>query len=457
MATLVHDPAPQTTPTERRPATPRLDAWPHTNRVMPWLVALFMAMIYFVPVDGIILPIHLPFNAGLDRMALGVMVAIWFATSVASRNPPRFKHTPINFAIYAFLVLCMVSLVLNLRDLSWDGELTLSVKQFLLAGTYVVFFYVVASSLTREDVRGFAKLIVFLAALSAIGTVIEYRAHHDLFADIAKLFPGAHVIHSTTGGSIVPGARAEFSGPTLHGLADATLLAAGMPFAMILFVNAQASASRFRYGLAMIAIIAGCVATQEKTAIILVVLSIVVTVAYRPRRFAPYWPMLIVAAVVIEVAAPHAISGVVYQFRDLNKSTSTSDRTADYSAVAPFIDTHLLFGRGFGSFDPHKYRILDDQMLGFLVAIGSFGVLAYVAMILTPLACVHRRARRARAPDDELLAGIAAGCVLYLASNFLYDTFSFRQGPYVFFFLAALAAAALGVHSSPPSREVGAE
>lgn len=414
---------------------------------MPWLIALFMAMIYFVPVDGIILPIHLPFNAGLDRIALGILFVVWAGLSLASGGPPRFKHTPINVAVYAFLVLGALSLVLNLRDLAWNGEMGLSLKQFLLASTYVVFFYIVASSLNRNDMRGFAKLIVILAALSAIGTIIEYRTGHDYFGDFAKIFPGAHVGNKLGPKHLYPGARVSYAGPTLHGLADATLLAAGVPFAMILFVDSTESRSRWLYGLAVLAIIAGCVATQEKTALILLAVAVGATVLYRPRRFAPYWPLLIVAAVVVFFAAPHSISSLIYQFQAISSSNSTSGRTTDYPAVSPFIGSELLFGRGFGSYEPHKYRILDNQMLLFVIETGVVGVVAYAALVLSPLLVVHRKARRPRALQDELLVAVAAGSVVFLISNFLYDTFSFRQGPYVFFFLAALAAVATGRES----------
>jgi polysaccharide biosynthesis protein PslJ len=173
-----------------------------------------------------------------------------------------------------------------------------------------------------------------------------------------------------------------------------------------------------------------------------------VIVAYRPRRYARLWPLLIVAVIITRIAAPHSISALKYQFTALGSSNSTSGRTADYPAVAPFINSHLLFGRGFGSYDPHKYRILDDQMLGFLIEIGAFGILAYVAMILAPVHATWRRARRGLTVDDDLLAGMAAGCVAFLVSNVLYDSFDFRQGPYVFFFLAALAAAAVGRRGS---------
>ena len=89
-------------------------------------------------------------------------------------------------------------------------------------------------------------------------------------------------------------------------------------------------------------------------------------------------------------------------------------------------------------------------MLLFLIETGSSAAIAYTALIFSPLIAVFRRAWRSITLEDELLAGIAAGCVAFFLSNFLYDSFSFRQGPYVFFFIAALAAAAVGRRSVLP-------
>jgi O-antigen ligase len=90
-------------------------------------------------------------------------------------------------------------------------------------------------------------------------------------------------------------------------------------------------------------------------------------------------------------------------------------------------------------------------MLGFLIEMGVFGLLAYTALMFTPVVMCIRRGLRGLTLEDDLLAALSAGFLAFFVSNFLYDSFSFRQGPYVFFFLAALAAAATG-KVRPPGR-----
>jgi hypothetical protein len=415
---------------------------------MPWLVALFMAMVYLIPFDSTILPISLPFNAGLDRLVLIAISAVWLLLSVGGKLPPRFSHSMINVAVFFWIIFTALSIALNLRDLTWDRELSVGFKQLLLAYTYLLLFYVISSSLTREDVVPFCKFLVLLGVVSALGTILEYRGHVNIFSELARAIPGARVHLRTQVGGGVVGARHSYGGPAKHGLADATMLDAAIPFAMVLLWRAQSMWHRCGWCAAMLVLLAGCVATQEKTAFILLVVTIVLMVALHPRRYLTWWPLLIVAVLVTRAAAPHSISALRYQFKTLGSSDSTSGRTTDYPAVSPFLNTHLLFGRGFGSYEPHKYRILDDQMLGFLIETGAAGILAYAAMIFAPALAVYRAARRGLTLEDDLLAGIGVGCVTFFVSNFLYDSFSFRQGPYVFFFLAALAAAAVGRRGS---------
>ena len=57
---------------------------------------------------------------------------------------------------------------------------------------------------------------------------------------------------------------------------------------------------------------------------------------------------------------------------------TTSDRTADYDAVRPDVWTHLLFGRGFGSYNHDTYRILDSEILGRTVETGVLGLAAFL-------------------------------------------------------------------------------
>jgi O-antigen ligase len=97
-------------------------------------------------------------------------------------------------------------------------------------------------------------------------------------------------------------------------------------------------------------------------------------------------------------------------------------------------------GRGYGTYDGLKYRILDNQYLGLLVTVGVIGTAAYLIMLLSGVTAVHRFARGKRAspvPPSVLLA-LAAGVLSFVVGSALFDVLSFPHVTYELFFVLAL-------------------
>jgi hypothetical protein len=441
----------------RLSGSPRLrDDWPHTRRVVPWLIAVLLVMIYIVPFDSISLPIHLPINSNLDRFVLGGSFLVWLAVVLAGRSDIRLRRSPMNVAICVFVGICILSIAVNLRSLTWDGELTLSLKEFSLAGSYIALFYICSTTIRSTEVLAFARLLVCLAVITAVGTIYQYRTGTNPFFQIAStIFGGAHVVSAAVGSAAVSAsaagvaARPAITGPTIHPLADTTLMASAIPFSLAFAAAARRQRELLGWLVAMLVLAGGCVATDRKTALIVPLVSILVLVVYQPRRYTRFWPVLVVAVLLVEVITPHALSRLIYQVGHASSGSSTTTRTADYPAVVPFVLSHLLVGRGYGSFDPTKYRILDDQMLGWLIEIGVLGALSYLGLMGAAIASAHRVARRGIGVGGNMMQAVVAVVAGFAISNFFYDTFGFRQAPYVFFFVAALGIAYSSAHPEP--------
>ena len=427
------------------------DDWPHTRRWLPWLVASLLVMVYWVPFESINLPISLPINSELDRFVVGFVFGVWVLIAVAAPRFVTFRSAPTNQALYLFIAVAVVSIAVNFRQLAWDGDLTLAIKQLSLIMSYTAVYLVVATSIRRSEVEPFAKLLVALAIGTAIGTIYQYVTGSNPFFAIARvIFVGTRVESLTTeaiqlGG---PGARPSITGPTAHGLADATLISTAVPFC-VCFASIAARRAKVGWWVGIIVLLAGCFATGRKTALIVPAISFAVLVLYQPRAYARYLfaPLLAIGALL--AIAPNALNILVDQIVHASQSSSTVSRTVDYGAVFPDISSHLLLGRGYGSFDPLKYRILDDQMLGWLVQVGVIGAVAYAGMVLSAVATVHAVASRAQTGADRMMQAVAAASVGYFVSNFFYDTFGFREAPYTFFFVAALGVVFAGDRMSP--------
>ena len=112
-----------------------------------------------------------------------------------------------------------------------------------------------------------------------------------------------------------------------------------------------------------------------------------------------------------------------------------------------------MLGRGYGTLDSIRvdtYRIFDNEYLGQLYQVGALGLIAFLALIVTPLFVVRSVLR-----SDNPLRGppaLAAGaaCLAFGVACVLYDILSFPQAPYLFLFMAAMCVCAASVEVAEP-------
>ena len=420
------------------------DEWPHTRRALPWALAAFMGMLFLVPIDAIQLPVHLPVNGTLDRPVVVALTMLWLASLavVSGAARPRLRFGRVHFAALAFLAVCLISVALNGHALASMDEVTLTVKKLALLISYIVFFFIVASVLRPREVERFAALMVVLGAIVAVGTIVEYRFHYNPFYSLwGMLLPVTAPAQLDTIDSI---GRLTVYGPTLQPLELAAMLAMVLPFAILGSIDAPTQRRRILYVIAVGLLLAGGVATARKTSLVVPAAVILLLIAYRPRAVLRTVGRLgVVLIVIVHFAAPAALGSVISQLEPghVNSALTTTDRTARYDAVTPDVLRHPLIGRGYESYDPQKYRILDNQYLDLLITVGLIGALAYLAIFAAMMAAAQRTIR---GPDPRraslALAGFATVTAIAIASA-LFDVLSFPHVPYLLFFVAAMILA----------------
>ncbi|MGI8730365.1 MAG: hypothetical protein ACR2LK_10315, partial [Solirubrobacteraceae bacterium] len=95
-------------------ALPRNDDWPHTTRLMPWTLAVFIAVLWLVPFNEIQLNASLPIDLKFDRLVLPLVLAAWALALVAGGAlAPRIRLTWFHAALAAFVVAARASVVLS--------------------------------------------------------------------------------------------------------------------------------------------------------------------------------------------------------------------------------------------------------------------------------------------------------------------------------------------------------
>ncbi len=445
------------------PAPPR-DAFPHTRRPLPWILAGFLAMLFFIPVASTELKIHLPVDSRIDRFAIIGIVAVWFWCGGDQRAFLRTRRSKLYVtAAFVFLVLAVASLLLDVGRINNLGDLQLSGKRFALLLSFLTLSWFILTALRFEDVRGFATYLIGLASIMSIGMIVErhtgfnvfYEVSRAILGPIAKVAPSPTDINPTFGSE----GRVVVVGPTQHGLAAATMLVMVMPFALVRVFDSASRRSWWLNAGAFALMFAGAMATDRKTALLVPVAVVLYIACYRPRQVLRLAPVgLVVLFGVVHLASPGSL-GQVFNLQQAAGSNSTTHRILDFTDIEPDVLAHPVLGRGFGTLNPEQpsqFRINDNEYIDELWEVGAVGLLAFVWMILTPV-ITARRAIRSRRPSVASLAlSTSGGCIAFLVACALFDALSFPQAPYMFFTVAALTTiAAAGPEGNVvPSREL---
>lgn len=409
-----------------------------------------MVMLWLVPFDSIQARGGGPIDLKLDRLVVFVTVTLWLIViALGAHRTTKVRVGAIGVAMFAFVTVAVLSILLHLQVLVGLGELSLGGKKLALLLSYVAIFGVVVTTIRPTEVKPFIRLFVGLACLTALGTVYQYRFGGNLFFSWSgKIFGSAFAVFPPPVSSVFE--RRSITGPTTVGLTLTTMLAMALPFAVIELLNVRGRPNR-KLLVAVVTgiILAGCFATLKKTAGIVPLVVLSVLVMYRPRQMARLIPLGLVLGVFIQGLVPGALRTVEAQIvgSDSFTTTTTDDRKSDYPATAPDILARPAFGRGYGTYDHAKYRVLDNQLLLLAVEVGLIGLLAWLATICS----AFWRAHRMRHSPDHLKSsyGVAAAAAMagFGVSCGLFDALAFPQVPYMFF----LTAGFIVVLGEPPA------
>jgi hypothetical protein len=422
------------------------DAWPRTSRLLPWLLAGFMAVLWLVPFNSIELSASLPIDLKFDRLILPFIAALWiFALIAGGRRAPRLNATWIHAAVGAFLAWAFLSVMLNARALDHTLEFDQTLKRLPLLLAYASLFFMASSIVRRKELRAFLTYTLGLAVICSLGIIWEYRYKYNVFYDLSdKLLPSTFTVGKAEAGAIDGIGRRVVRGPGAVPLEAVAMLAMAFPIAIVDTMQSRTWRRRLIYGLITCVMAAAMVATYRKSAL-LAPASVILTLAYfRRRELLKLAPLGLVALAVVHALSPAALGSTVSQLDPSKLGVATvSERTIDYDAIRPDVWTHLAFGRGWGTYDHVAYRILDSEILQRLIETGVIGLLAYLLMGVAVVAAA-RRTIASRHSDwaPPALVG-AAAAVSFIVVSALFDVMSFPHVPYIFLYLAGFVAVAV--------------
>jgi hypothetical protein len=428
--------------------------WPHTTRVLPWSIAGLIGMIWLTPFDRLQLGGGgAPINITLDRVVIPIVVVIWLiAFSAGPGAAPRLKVTRVHVAIGAYLACAFLSVVLDAHYLNHTGELAISVKKVPLLVSYASIFVVVASSIRKSEVPAFMTFTLVLAVIVGFEAIYEYHTHKDLFLTMLGHLGPFQLSANTANASLLDSqGRFWLQGPTDYGVELVGILAMALPIAVLRFLRATSVRSRILYGVPIALLPYAMLATERKTALLAPIITFLTIAYFRRRELLSLAPLILVLAVAMIALSPNTLGHVVSQFTGANatKTATVDARTANFDAVRPDLWSHLLFGRGQGSYAPPNDRIVDSDIILPLIETGVLGMLTF---LLIPIALVFVARKRASDRDPKYstpaVVGVSAAATLLCLAS-LYSFMSLPHGPDVFMYLAGLAVVAVGPNEGP--------
>jgi 4-amino-4-deoxy-L-arabinose transferase-like glycosyltransferase len=441
-----------------------VDAWPRTRRPLPWLLVAFLAVIFLVPIEAVQMKVSLPFSSGFDRFFVAGIVAVWGLGLIFRREQgiERLRPKWWSVGVAALVVVAVASIAVNVSTITNLGEWDVAEKKVAVLLGLVAVFAIASLTLRVAELRPLAVLIVVLATITALGTIYEARTGNNLFYSTATtaLSPLAEVEPpSTDVDPAVNAGRPLITGPTRHPLSVTSLLGMALPFAVVLAALAPGFRRRLLWLLAAGVIVTGALLTQRKSGLVIPVCALLALLVIRPRllwRLAPYS----VAGLVIALIATPGLFSSLGELEREDSRSSVEGRTSDYPAIVPDLLSNPILGRGFGTLDTLRqdtYRIFDNEYLGTLYQTGFLGLIAFIALILTPVVIAVRYAARRENPlrGPPALAA-AAGCLGFAVASALYDILTFPQAPYLFLFMAAMCTTAASVEKVAPEAAVRA-
>lgn len=417
--------------------------WPRTTRVLPWMVAAFLAMLWLLPFNTIELTASLPFDLKLDRIVLPFVLGLWaLALAVGGAGAPRIRATWIHVGIGAFGAVVGISIILNALSLNQALEFDLAVKKLALVLAYGLFFLVVSSVVRRSEIHAFLRYTLGLAVLAAAGMLWEHRVGYNIFYDLSDwVLPPIFEVGQAEAGFEDAKGRALTRGPGEHPLEAVAMLSMALPIAVVGMLRSARWRTTLLYGLAACVMVAALLSTDRKSALLAPLAVLLVIAYYRRADLLRLAPVAAAGTLAVQLLSPGSLSSVLFQLRPDQLGVDTvSDRAADYDAVRPDVWTNLLFGRGYGTYDPSSYRVLDSEVLNRLVDTGVIGLLFLLAMLLSIALTASGPIRSGDPVNSAVALAIAPAAAAFLVLAFLFDVGGYPHPPYILMSLAALLA-----------------
>jgi O-antigen ligase len=419
---------------------------------VPWpgVLAGLLLVILFIPIRRYRMPGDMPFQLEPYRVLVALILVAWLLALLAD---PRVKlrRSGLEFPLTLVLVAVVGSIAANPGRVSAVEPTVVKTTTFFLT-FFAVFYLVVSLVRTRGEADVLVKTLVGGGAVIAVLAAIEARTGLSPFRRLDIVLPFLQRDEGA-GDPVARGGTLRALGPAEHPIALSAALVLLVPFAVYLV---RTAVSRWRWSLALGALVVGVLATVSRTGIVMLLAVGLVFLWLRTRETVRLWPLLLPILVVTHFAAPGTLGslkqaflpehGLIGEQSTTEFGCDSSGRLADIGPTLAEVSERPFLGHGFGTrivTGPDANAcVLDNQWLGTLFDLGLLGLIAWLALFVVVLRRFGRLARAHTSADGWLLAAAVAASTAYGVGMLTYDAHGFIQVTFLLFILLALGAGA---------------
>jgi O-antigen ligase len=420
------------------------------NQILKWQNLLILNAVIVILVPARLYKTI--FSASIDidpfRMVLLLTIFLWLTHILITRDA-GIKKTPINVFMFSFIVVAFLSLAVNYSSIAGRGELALAFKTIFMVASYMavflVFYNLTSQELNNDQALKVIKAIVFSALIAAVLALFERYTGFNVFKHLHEIFPfikpsmGADYFDKMYRGDL------RVTGSTAHPIAFGVMMSLVLPFMYYLFKRSKDKKQQIFYLISMLTTAAASIATVSRTSMLTVIIVLIVFMIALPEDRRGIFKSLLVLAAIAALSMPKALveifSYLTPSYFQAHEVGNRYGRFEDYPVLFREFTNSPFFGRGLGTYDPVRYRYVDNQHLLMIVELGALGLYTFWGIFYRAYRHLKARFNNAQGDEKTLIAAFIASLVVFFISSFMFDSFGFPQPTYLFFMLLGLSFA----------------
>ena len=150
----------------------------------PAVVILILSVMLFVPIGRYSIPINLPFELELYRLAVAIVLAAW-AGSLLVDARVQLRRSPFQRSLLIILCATFGSIVVNAGRVVPLGSAVLKETTFFLSFV-LVHYFILSVVRNRRTIDNVTKFLVSGTAVVALFAIVEQRTNFNVFDHVGQ-------------------------------------------------------------------------------------------------------------------------------------------------------------------------------------------------------------------------------------------------------------------------------